>query len=196
MMTSAEKRSRILAAAEQVLRTKGLAGTTTREIVREAGIAEGTLYLYFKNRAELFLAMFDEHLAPFARPLQSLAMDRSSEPPEVVLLDVATRFLRFHHDVAPLLASLFAEPELQHAYRAAVLSRSGGDAPRVMPPLVAYIRAQQKLGTIKRVDPAVIGEALLSACFSRAFHDAFFRDQPDEASERKFLRALIRALIS
>jgi AcrR family transcriptional regulator len=195
MMTSAEKRTRILAAAERVLRSKGLAGTTTREIVREAGVAEGTLYLYFKNRAELFLAIFDEHLAPFARPLQSLAFERSSEPPETVLLDVATRFLRFHHDVAPLLASLFAEPELQQAYRAAVLSRSG-DAPRVMPPLVAYLRAQQRLGTIKRVDPAVIGEALLGACFSRAFHDAFFDDQPNEAAERKFLRALIRALIS
>src|ERR1700730_5117569 len=181
-MTSAEKRTRILAAAERVLRSKGLAGTTTREIVREAGVAEGTLYLYFKNRAELFLAIFDEHLAPFARPLQALAFEGSSEPPEAVLLDVATRFLRFHHDVAPLLASLFAEPELQQAYRAAVLSRSG-DAPRVMPPLVAYLRAQQRLGTIKRVDPAVIGEALLGACFSRAFHDAFFADQPNEAAE-------------
>jgi AcrR family transcriptional regulator len=195
MMTSAEKRARILAAAERVLRTKGLAGTTTREIVREAGVAEGTLYLYFKNRAELFLAMFDEHLAPFARPLQSLVFDRSSDPPETVLLDVVTRFLRFHHDIAPLLASLFAEPELLQAYRAAVLSRSG-DAPRVMPPLVAYLRAQQKLGTIKPADPAVIGEALLSACFARAFHDAFFADRPSEAAERKFLRALIRTLIS
>jgi AcrR family transcriptional regulator len=195
MMTSAEKRTRILAAAERVLRSKGLAGTTTREIVREAGVAEGTLYLYFKNRAELFLAIFDEHLAPFARPLQSLAFERSSEPPEIVLLDVATRFLRFHHDVAPLLASLFAEPELQQAYRAAVLSRSG-DAQRVMPALVAYLRAQQGLGTMKRVDPAVVGEALLGACFSRAFHDAFFADRPNEAAERKFLRALIRALIS
>jgi AcrR family transcriptional regulator len=194
-MTSAEKRTRILAAAERVLRSKGLAGTTTREIVREAGVAEGTLYLYFKNRAELFVAIFDEHLVPFARPLQSLAFERSSEPPESVLLDVATRFLRFHHEVAPLLSSLFAEPELQQAYRATVLSRSG-KAPRVMPPLVAYVREQQRLGTIKPGNPAVIGEALLGACFSRAFHDAFFADRPNEAAERKYLRALIRALIA
>lgn len=195
MITSTEKRTHILAAAERVLRSKGLAGATTRAIVREAGVAEGTLYLYFKSRAELFLAMFDEHLAPFARPLQSLAFDRSAEPPETVLLDLGMRFLRFHHDIVALLASLFAEPELQQAYRAAVLSRSG-DAPRVLPALVAYLRAQQKLGTVKRVDPAVIGEALLGACFSRAFHDAFFGDRPDETAERKFLRSLIRALIS
>jgi AcrR family transcriptional regulator len=194
-MTSTVKRTSILAAAERVLRSKGLTGTTTREIVREAGVAEGTLYLYFQNRAELFVAIFDEHLAPFARPLQSLAFERPSEPPEIVLLDVATRFLRFHHDIVPLLASLFAEPELQQAYRAAVLSRSG-DAPRVMPPLVAYLRAQQRLGTIERGDPAVIGEVLLAACFSRAFHDAFFGDRPNEAAERKFLRSLIRVLIS
>jgi AcrR family transcriptional regulator len=193
-MAGAEKRTRILAAAERVLRSKGLAGATTREIVREAEVAEGTLYLYFKNRAELFLALFDEHLMPFLRPLQALTLERSTDPPETVLLDVATRFLHFHREIAPLLASLFAEPELLGAYRDAVLARTG-EAPRVMPMLVDYVRAQQKRGTIKRGDPAAIGEGLLGACFSRAFHDALFDEQPNAVADKRFLRAVIRALI-
>ena len=41
-----------------------------------------------------------------------------------------------------------------------------------------------------------VGEALLSVCFSRAFHDAFFNEPPDEKADRKFLRGLIRAMIA
>jgi len=193
-MAGAEKRTRILAAAERVLRSKGLAGATTREIVGEAGVAEGTLYLYFKSRAELFLALFDEHLMPFLRPLQALTLERSTDPPETVLLDVAMRFLHFHREIAPLLSSLFAEPELLQAYRAAVLARAG-TAPRVMPMLVDYLRAQQKRGAIKRIDPAAVGEALLGACFTRAFHDALFDEPTSAAADRKFLRSVIRAFV-
>ena len=190
-----EKRARILQATERVLRAKGLAGATTREIVRAAGVAEGTLYLYFSSRAELFLALFDEHLEPFVRPLHALLHAPPPKAVDAVLVELALRFLRFHRDVGPLLASLFAEPKLLSMYRAAVLARSG-TAPRVMPALVSYLRAQQRAGTIsKRADAATIGEALLGACFSRAFHDALFAEDVDAKADRRFARSLVHALI-
>jgi AcrR family transcriptional regulator len=40
-------------AALRVISRKGLAGTTMQAVAAEAGIAKGTVYLYFKNRDEL-----------------------------------------------------------------------------------------------------------------------------------------------
>ncbi|MGV0026046.1 TetR/AcrR family transcriptional regulator [Phormidesmis priestleyi] len=55
-------RERLLDAAERVIRTKGLAAASTREIAREAGCADGTLYNHFVDRADLFVAVFLEKL--------------------------------------------------------------------------------------------------------------------------------------
>lgn len=190
-----EKRIRLLEATERVLRERGLAGATTREIVRAAGVAEGTLYLYFNNRAELFLALFDEHLKPFVGPLRALLHGPPAQDAESVLMDLALRFLAFQRGFAPLLASLFAEPELLAMYRAAVLARTG-PAPRVLPPLVSYLRAQQRAGRIsKRADPATLGEAFLGACFSHVFHDVLFDEPVDAKADRRFVRRLLRTLI-
>ncbi len=54
-----DKRRQILEAAERVFRAKGLAGATTREIARDAGCAEGTIYLHFEDRMALFSAVLD-----------------------------------------------------------------------------------------------------------------------------------------
>jgi AcrR family transcriptional regulator len=45
-----------------VIRTKGLAAASTREIAREGGCADGTLYNHFRDRADMFVAIFLENL--------------------------------------------------------------------------------------------------------------------------------------
>ena len=58
-------RERILTAAEEVMRTKGLARSTTKEIARASGFSEATLYKHFANQEELFLAVLGERLPGF-----------------------------------------------------------------------------------------------------------------------------------
>jgi AcrR family transcriptional regulator len=189
----ADKREQLLDAAEGVLAEKGLAGTTTRAITTRAGCAEGTLYIYFKGRADVFLAIFERRLAS-AFP-QLARLETGAVEPRAALLELATEFLRFHRTSGPLLAGLFAEPELLEKYRTLILSRNP-DAPRALPPLVAYLRREQRRKRIAaRVDPNVAAEALLGACFARAFHDNMFDDAAGDAADRKFLRGLIGALI-
>lgn len=190
-----EMRDRILDAADRVLQSKGLAGTTTRAVTTEAGCAEGTLYLYFKGRAELFLALFERRLASAFPSLETLEARSEEATPNAILLDVAQQFLRFHHETAPLLAGLFAEPQLLKKYRDLILARHPS-APRAAPILVNYLRREQRRKRIRSdLDPAVVAEALLGACFSRAIHDNMFGDRQSEAEERKFLRSLIASLI-
>lgn len=53
----AERRTAILAAASRVFATKGFAVATMDEVAAEAELSKGTLYLYFKNKDDLFLAL-------------------------------------------------------------------------------------------------------------------------------------------
>ncbi|MDB6040138.1 MAG: transcriptional regulator [Verrucomicrobiales bacterium] len=53
-------KQKILAAALRLFREKGLEATTTREICRKAGIAEGTLFNYFKTKEDLALFFFEK----------------------------------------------------------------------------------------------------------------------------------------
>ena len=51
------RKQQILDAALAVFSEKGFAAATTAEIAQAAGIAEGTIYNYFKSKRELFIAV-------------------------------------------------------------------------------------------------------------------------------------------
>jgi AcrR family transcriptional regulator len=57
-----ETRRRILQAALELFRSRGFENTVTRDIAREAKIATGTLFNYFKSKEELVAALAEEAL--------------------------------------------------------------------------------------------------------------------------------------
>jgi AcrR family transcriptional regulator len=58
-------KKRILAAAELVFSRDGFQGATTREIARQAGVNEVTLFRHFRTREELLRATVDQGCATF-----------------------------------------------------------------------------------------------------------------------------------
>ena len=56
------KRERIIAAAARLFGEKGYHDTTTAEIAESAGVAAGTIYIYFSSKEELLVAVFEEFL--------------------------------------------------------------------------------------------------------------------------------------
>jgi AcrR family transcriptional regulator len=60
-------KERILEAALQLFREKGLEQTTTKEISKKAGIAEGTLFNYFKTKEDLALYFFQKETEELIR---------------------------------------------------------------------------------------------------------------------------------
>jgi AcrR family transcriptional regulator len=55
----AARRKQILEAAVKVFAAKGFHQTTIKDIAREAGVAQGTIYNYFENKTALMLGIFD-----------------------------------------------------------------------------------------------------------------------------------------
>lgn len=56
---SEERKHQILNAAEEVFSQKGLDDTRMDDIADQTGLSKGTLYLYFKSKDDLIIAIFD-----------------------------------------------------------------------------------------------------------------------------------------
>ena len=59
------RRAQVIAAARERFSKHGLAGTTMDGIAQAAGVAKGTVYLYYKSKEDIFRQILDEDLAQF-----------------------------------------------------------------------------------------------------------------------------------
>lgn len=57
-----EKRDRILRAAVKIFSRKGFFNSKVSEIARAASVADGTIYLYFRNKDDLLISLFEEKM--------------------------------------------------------------------------------------------------------------------------------------
>lgn len=182
------RRSEILRAAEKLMQCRGLSGVTTRQISHQVGCSEGALYVHFKGRLELLLAMLEESLPDMLGPLRTLKESVGGRSPQKNLVKALGGIFKFHQRIVPGTAGLFAEPELLAAYRNS-LKRQGKGPHLSMRVLEEYIRSEQELGRIApTVDASLAACLIMSASFFRAFVQHFLRKsmQPpwDEFVER------------
>lgn len=71
-LSTADKRARILEAAVKTFASKGFHGTRVSDIAKEAGIAYGLIYHYFKNKEEILNALFQEKWKIFLAILRNI----------------------------------------------------------------------------------------------------------------------------
>jgi AcrR family transcriptional regulator len=65
------RKNQILDAASLVFAEKGFHSTTIREIAKQAGVADGTIYNYFDNKPALLLGIFERMKATVLQDLPS-----------------------------------------------------------------------------------------------------------------------------
>ena len=69
-MRDPEKPQQIIEAAIRVFARNGYYSSRVSDIAREAGIASGTIYLYFKTKEEILVTLFREKMAAFVAYLR------------------------------------------------------------------------------------------------------------------------------
>jgi AcrR family transcriptional regulator len=79
-----DKRSRILDAAQSLFLRYGVKRTALDDVVREAGIAKGTLYLYFDSKDALFAAIAERLCAEMLRDAEEEIASASSTTSRIV----------------------------------------------------------------------------------------------------------------
>jgi len=77
-----QTKQRILRAALELFKEKGLEGTTTKEISKRAGIAEGTLFNYFKTKEDLALYFFQKETEDLIKWFRAEARLQKAPLPE------------------------------------------------------------------------------------------------------------------
>jgi TetR/AcrR family fatty acid metabolism transcriptional regulator len=87
---SKDKRQKIIRAATKVFARHGFYHSKVSEIAREAEVADGTIYLYFKNKDDLLISIFEENMD------QILNLVRSEIEKEPNALAKLRKFVRLH----------------------------------------------------------------------------------------------------
>jgi AcrR family transcriptional regulator len=167
---------------------------TTRAIAAEVGCSEAALYVHFKGRLQLLLAVLEESLPDLVLPLRQLEESVGRATPERNLHNALRAVSEFHHRVTPVLCALFAEPELLAAYRKS-LNAEGKGPQRAIGRLRDYIRAEQDLGRLsKDLDAGLVARVLMSSSFFRSFTEQFFgRAEPFDSFSKELITALVGA---
>ena len=95
-----DKRVRIVDAAVGVFAEKGYRSARISDIARRAGVADGTIYLYFRNKEDLLLTIFEEKMDGILNGLRA-AVDGIDSP-----ADRMRAFARFHFEQMRLQPAL------------------------------------------------------------------------------------------
>ncbi|MBU4317618.1 MAG: TetR family transcriptional regulator [Proteobacteria bacterium] len=97
MENNTDKKSRILQAAGQVFAQNGFSQSTIAMIAKNAGVADGTIYLYFKNKEELLTRFFENKMRLiFDRFLETVSGANSAE--EKLRNLIRMHFVEFQKD--------------------------------------------------------------------------------------------------
>lgn len=170
------RRDQILAAAWRCFARRGIHATSMEEIIREADLSAGAVYLYYKGKDELILAAISVYMGQLGKLLFPLLMQDEAFPPAVLVKKVAgaiaTHTKRNGIDLNAIILMCWSEAqsnatvkaliaEFQLNYRAALTAlvrrwqRSGELSPEGKPADMAKAMHSYFLGLI--VQSALVG---------------------------------------
>lgn len=104
-----ERRAQILEAALRVFADQGYHAASISDIVKAAGVARGTFYLYFDGKQQIFLQLLDDLLETFRSSVKGVDIDKGSAVMADQLVGTVVRILDAAASSRPLATVLFRE---------------------------------------------------------------------------------------
>ena len=159
------RRRELLRAAVGVFSEKGIASASVDDIVRAAGVAKGTFYLYFATKDDAINAVAEWMVETVADRIQAIAADDDRSPVE--------RLLSFGASVRQVGDEPYERDlvEVIHRPENRVLHDRIGERAlsRLAPVVAAIIASGIERGLFRRQDPERAGTWVM-ACFG-SLHD-------------------------
>ncbi|HSW64586.1 MAG TPA: TetR/AcrR family transcriptional regulator [Dissulfurispiraceae bacterium] len=154
-------RLRILEAALRLFSRNGYLGATTREMAREAGVSEMTLFRHFPSKEALFEAVLSTHT--FLPALKGIIPAIQTMPIEEALVIIARKYLETLDIRRDFIKIMLSEcrffPEKVHGVYRAFLAE-------IFSTLAAYFSERQKAGIMRPFDPLLGARAFLAMFFT------------------------------
>lgn len=158
-------REHLIDTAEKLLGERQVAGITTRDIARAAGVSDGVLYNYFAGKHELVVAALVRRYAGSVTRFEADLPAPGTGTVEDNLIEYARAAVDLVAETLPTAAGLMSEPTLLHGFVEAIHQLPYGQQ-RMHRPIADYLTGEQRLGRLKDfdVDPAIhliIGPAIM-----------------------------------
>jgi AcrR family transcriptional regulator len=181
----AERRAAILAAALEEFAAAGFAATRLDDVARRAGVAKGTIYLYFRDKESLFQELVRSMLVPIAGTIETAQV--ADVPARMIAETIADIFVREifgtrRKDVIRLIITEGARfPKLAEFYYREVIARVVA-ALRVMLKR-AVARGELSNDALARFPQLLVAPALMALVWNSMF------DRFDPLDIRALMRA-------
>lgn len=185
-------RQKILEAGLRLFSEKGFIGATTKEIAKEAGIAEITLFRHFPTKDSLFEEVISEY--SFLPTMRNLLPEIRQLPYENALNELANRFLDnlfLRKDLIRIMQSEIQRyPEqIQKVYNSLI--------DEVIGTLASYFEEMQRKGILREFDAPMGARAFLGMFFSYFNAQEFkmrkkFREDDREKTIHEYVKIFAR----
>ena len=154
-----DKRERILKAAIKVFAKNGFYATRVSEIAKAAGVADGTIYLYFKNKDDVLITIFEDGIQQLLVILREVAA--SDEPFDkriTRIIELQLGLLEEQRDLAEVITvNLRQSSSLLKQYAAPLFME-------YIDVIAGLVRDGQKQGAFRRdLNPRVVARSLFGA---------------------------------
>jgi TetR/AcrR family fatty acid metabolism transcriptional regulator len=105
-----DKRDRILDAAVSVFAKTGFHATKVSDIARQAGVADGTIYLYFRSKEELLVSLFEDRLERLLQYLE-LELEKIDSVPQKFrrIVELQLGLLQDERELAEVMTIILRE---------------------------------------------------------------------------------------
>src|SRR5690625_3294012 len=97
MKRNRPKYKQIIDAAVKVIAENGYTKSQVSKIAKQAGVADGTIYLYFKNKDDILVSVFKEKMGQFIEKI-SQQIDRENRADDKLLTLIEMHFLQLEND--------------------------------------------------------------------------------------------------
>jgi AcrR family transcriptional regulator len=147
-------RRRLLEAAESVIGEKGFFRSSIADITQKAGVAQGTFYIYFKSKEEIFRELVRTMSHDLRRALQeAVAPIEDRREAEQIGFETFLRFASKRRNLYAIIReSEFVDPEIHRWYYQ-----------RLAEGYIRGIRQGIARGQVRALDPEVVAYALMGA---------------------------------
>lgn len=178
-VTSLAARDRLLTAATEVFAAKGYTATRVSDIVGQAGVAQGTFYLYFKSKQAIFEQLIDTFCSSLlADTLGTYNLREVSRPEEVI------------EQARVLWLTILQRCRQERALVSLVLREAGAAGPELMARvqanyqrcidgLATYIEIAIERGIYRPVHSQLAGWAIFGMLERAVYYAVLVEDQAD-----------------
>ena len=184
-----ETSQKIIDAAMSLVRDKGYVATTTKDIAREAGVNECTLFRKFRSKKDIVLSGMEQErwrgnltpeafrniqweLAPDLEMFMTEYMNRIT--PDFVRLSIGLRAPQLYEEAAPLVMKV---PQ-------AFLST-----------LTEYFQEMERRGKLPHMDFECLALTIFSSTFGYTFLNTSFGNQLFSVSREQYIRQSVQTFI-